>query len=37
MAKFMYQEVSRVTKAMVQVACYVAFNYDKVFTMDNQS
>jgi len=37
MAEFMYQEVSKVTKATMRVAYYVAFNYDEVSTMDNQS
>jgi hypothetical protein len=37
MAKFMHQEVLRVTRAIVGVARYVALSYDEVFTMDNQS
>ncbi len=37
MVEFMYQEVSKVTKATMRVTCYVAFSYDKVSIMDNQS
>jgi hypothetical protein len=36
MAKFMHQEVLKVTKATMGVACYVALNYDEVFIVDNQ-
>jgi hypothetical protein len=37
MAEFMYQEVSKVTKATMRVVYYVAFNCDEVSTMNNQS
>jgi hypothetical protein len=35
MAEFMHQKVLKVIRVMVGVACYVAFSYDEVFTMDN--
>lgn len=37
MAKFMHQKALRVTRATMGVVRYVAFSYDEVFTMDNQS
>jgi len=37
MAKFMHQVVMKVIKVVIQVAHYVAPNYDEVSTIDNQS
>jgi hypothetical protein len=37
MSKFMHQKVFKVTRAIVGATHYVAFNYDEVSTVDNQS
>jgi hypothetical protein len=37
MSEFMHQEVFRVTRAIMGATHYVAFSYDEVFTVDNQS
>jgi hypothetical protein len=37
MAKFVHQEVLRVTRATMGATHYVALNYDEVSTLDNQS
>jgi hypothetical protein len=37
MVEFMYQEVMREIRVAMEATHYVAFNYDEVFTVDNQS
>ncbi len=37
MTKFVYQKVMKTPMVEVGTTCYLAFNYDEVFTMDNQS
>jgi hypothetical protein len=37
MAKFMHQMVMKVIRVVIQVAHYIALNYDEVSIVDNQS
>jgi hypothetical protein len=37
MAKFMHQMLMKVIRVVIQVAHYVALNYDEVSIIDNQS
>lgn len=37
MVKFMHQEITRATKVVVRVACYVALNYDGFYIVNNQT
>jgi hypothetical protein len=37
MAKFMHQMLMKVIRVVIQVAHYVAFNYDEVSIIDNQT